>query len=98
MKKIFFFAIFFYFLTLLEVSFFPALFNEPVPFIFLLTFLFVIIFNYRERQKDQDGILSALAGGFFLDIFSTTFFGFWIIILTALSLFIKFIFKRYVLI
>lgn len=49
-----------------------------------------------ERPRHKSSWAAAISGGFFLDVYSQKFFGFWIIILTATVLFVKFILKKYV--
>ena len=87
----------FYFLTLIQTSFlihFKALFGWQAGFGLIL--IAVILINLFESPSKNGGIFSALFGGFFLDIFSENFIGFWILISIAIALFIKFIFKKYV--
>jgi len=80
----------FYFLVLAQISFFPHLFS------FNLILLLVILINIFESEKRKTGLVSAFFGGFFLDIFSENFIGFWILILMTLSCLIKFGLKKYV--
>ena len=49
-----------------------------------------------EETKKSTGILIAFTSGFFLDIFSSRFMGYNIIILLISAYFIKFIFRKYV--
>lgn len=93
-KKIFFLLIGFYILALLESSFFVhfQIFGITMSFIPIL----VILINLFEKTKNYLGLGSALVGGFFLDIFSENFFGFWILILLVFSVFIKFVLKKHV--
>jgi len=93
-KKILLSIILLYFLTLLETSFF-AHFNFLKWFPYTI-FLVIIVYNIIESSKKYFGIWLSVIGGFFLDIFSTSFIGFNILILLALSLFLKFLFRRYV--
>jgi len=93
-KKTLILIIFFYVLALLQTSFlvhFHILGIVP-NFIFIA----VILINLFEKPQKNSGILSAFIGGFFLDIFSSRFIGFNILILVGLSFFIKFILKKYV--
>jgi len=93
-KKILISIIFLYFLVLLETSFFVH-FNifKWIPNTVLL---YVIIFNIIESPKKYGGIYISFIAGFLLDIFSSNFIGFNIIIFLALSLFLKFVLKPYV--
>lgn len=94
MKKTLLLIIFFYILVLLQTSFL-AHFHiwGAVP---NLVVIIVILINLFEKPQENSGIFSAVIGGFFLDIFSSHFIGFYILILVGLSLFIKFVFKKYV--
>lgn len=93
-KEILILALFLYILALLQTSFLIH-FNIAgiVPNLILIT---VIILNFFEDSRKNSGIISAFLGGFFLDIFSNRPMGFYILILIALAIFIKFILKRYV--
>lgn len=93
-KKIFISLILFYFLALLQTSFLVH-FNilGIVPNYILVS---VILWNLFERAKDSAGLFNGLIGGFFLDIFSNRFMGFYILILGAVAIFIKLVFKKYV--
>ncbi len=99
MKKVLILIIFFYILVLLQTSF---LVYFPIFGVFPnLILIAVILINLFERQQENLGIFSAFIGGFFLDnFFSGTlginFIGFYIIILLAVAIFIKFILKKYV--
>ncbi len=91
-KKILMVTLFFYLLTLLQTSFFPLLSNY-LPNLILISTILISLF---EAPKSNLGVLSALIGGFFLDIFSENFIGFYILISLSLYLFIKFFLKEYV--
>lgn len=96
-KKILFFILIFYILTLIQTSFLVH-FNVSgmIPNLVLITVIFINIFNSSQWQK----ISSAVIGGFYLDIFSLNniggFFGFYTLILTGFSFFLKIILERYV--
>ncbi len=97
MKKVLILAISLYILTLLQTSFlihFNIFLNNYWVFNLVLVTVFLISFfaSYYQWQ----GVMAAFIGGFFLDIFSENFFGFYILILVILSLFIKFVLKKYV--
>jgi len=88
----------FYLLSLLQTSFLVH-FTTPLKWVgwspnFIL--ILVILLNLYEKPEKNFGIFSAIIGGFFLDIFSERFFGFWVLILIGLSIFIKFLVKKYV--
>lgn len=93
MKRILILIIFFYFLTVFQTSFlvFFPIKNLIINFILVS----VIVLNFLTNDFWL-GISSALIGGFFLDVFSENFFGFYILIFLAISLFSEFIFKKYV--
>lgn len=99
MKNIFFLIIGFYLLTLLQASFFPHLSVGFIPIFsggLNLVLIIVVLINLFESRKERIGFLSAFFGGFFLDIFSENFFGFWVLILLAIAILIKFVLKTYV--
>jgi rod shape-determining protein MreD len=86
-RKIFFLILFFYLLTLFQTSFFPH---------FWPVLIIVVLINLFEPQKEKLGLFSAFFGGFFLDIFSENFIGFWILILLTLAFFIKLVLRKHV--
>jgi len=90
---IFFFILFLYILTLLQTSFFP---HFPLGHLLNFVLILVIVINLFEAQKGKLGLFGAFFGGFFLDIFSENFIGFWVLILLAIAVFIKFILRKYV--
>lgn len=97
-KKIVFSFLLFYFLTLLQISFFAHFLNY-LPNLVLIAVIFINLF---ENPKNNFGIFSAIFGGFFLDIFSgasdapLNFFGYYILISLSLAIFIKFVFKKHI--
>jgi rod shape-determining protein MreD len=93
-KKILISIIVFYFLVLIQTSFWVH-FNilGIVPNLVLIS---VILWNLFEKSKNYFGLYAALIGGLFLDIFSNRFIGFYILISLALAVFLKLVFKRYV--
>jgi len=95
MKNILILIIVFYFLVLLQTSF-MVYFSIPEGITLNLVVILAILINFFEKGQKNLGILSALIGGFFLDIFSSKFFGFWILILLLISLFLKLIFRKHV--
>ncbi|MDP2967021.1 MAG: rod shape-determining protein MreD [bacterium] len=96
-KKIIFFILIFYILTLIQTSFLVH-FNilGITPNLVLIAVIFINIFNSSQWQK----ISSAIIGGFYLDIFSLNnvggFFGFYTLILLGFSLLLKIILEKYV--
>ena len=94
MKKVLILILVSYILVLLQTSFlvhFSILGIVP-NFIFIL----VIFWNFFEKSKNPLGLFYAVSGGFFLDVFSSRPFGFYILILGIISLFIKLVIKKYV--
>ena len=93
-KKILISIIVFYFLVLIQISFLVHFtIFDAVP---NLVLILIIIWNFLEKRKNYFGVINGLIGGFFLDIFSNHFIGFYVLILAGLAIFIKLIFKRYV--
>jgi len=88
-KKISFLFILFYFLALLQTSFYLNFFFPN------LIICLVILVSLIEKTEGEIGFFCALFGGFFLDIFSEKFIGFYILILIAIIFFIKIIIRRY---
>ncbi|MEA3344491.1 MAG: hypothetical protein U9Q16_02325 [Patescibacteria group bacterium] len=98
MKKIIILIITFYFLALLETSFFVH-FNilTHYNFYFLNSiFILIVLWNLFEKRESFSGIFIAFAGGFFLDVFSSQFLGFNISIAIIIAILIKLVFKKYV--
>lgn len=93
MKNIFILIIFFYIATLFQTSFFP---HFSLGYLFNLVLISIILINLFEGQEGKLGLLAAFLGGFFLDIFSQIFLGFWVIILLITAVFIKLILRKYV--
>ncbi len=82
-----------YFLIVFQASFlahFGILGHLP-----WLTIILVIAVNLFEKTTDNSGLWLAAVSGFLLDAFSTMTFGFFTIILTATSIIIKFVIKKY---
>jgi uncharacterized membrane protein SirB2 len=73
-------------------AFFGAPWFEWLNFV-IVTVAAIAIFEYRHRRFSW---FSAVCGGFFLDIYSQRFFGFWILALVFLVMIIKFAVKKYV--
>lgn len=67
--------------------------------IFSFVLIFITIINILERTGEKMGIIAAFLGGFYLDVFSISndlFFGFYVLISVAISLFIKLILRKHV--
>ena len=93
-KKILVLIILCYFLTLLQTSFLVHfnIWGMVLNFVLLL----IIIWNFFEKEQGLTGLFCALIGGLFLDIFSSRFIGFNVLILLGVAIFIKLIIKRHV--
>jgi rod shape-determining protein MreD len=94
MRNVLFLILVFYVLVLLQTSFFVS-FNifGIVPNLVIIAVIFI---NFFEKPDKKFGIICGFFGGFFIDIFSGNFFGFYTIILLAVSLFLKYFLKRHV--
>ena len=102
-KKIAILIIFFYFLTLAQTSFFAGfdICGHQINFVLLAVILISFFAPRYFSEKDKWsarwlGIASALAGGFFLSMFSNHLFGIEILVLVCIAGFMKFIIERYV--
>ncbi len=56
----------------------------------------VVVAALFEKRRNRMSWALALEGGIFMDIYSSRFFGFWILILLAAVAFIKLVLKKYV--
>ena len=61
-----------------------------------LILISVVIWNIFESSKKSFGLINAIIGGVFLDIYSNQIFGFYILISLSLAVFVKFFLKKYV--
>ena len=98
LQKIIFFIFIFYILALIQGTFLVhfSVFGV-VPNLVLI--LVVLINLFTAPSWSGAGILSAVIGGFFLDVFSSGyfgFFGFYTLFLLLVSFFLNFILKKYV--
>ena len=93
-KKALILTLFFYLFVLLQTSFFVHL--KIFGFLPNFVLILVVLINLLERPKNQLGILAAFIGGFFLDIFSSSFIGFNVLILLAVAVFIKLVLRKHV--
>ena len=96
-KKIILILFLLYILTLIQSSFLVhfTIFGIVPNLVLIL----VLLINLFTPLNDWFGVVSALIGGFFLDVFSSAhfgFFGFYTLIFLILSLFLNFILKKYV--
>lgn len=86
--KQFLYIILIYLTVILESSFFPYFFHYNI------SILLIIFINIYESPKKYFGIMAAFLGGFFLDIFSAKFFGYYLLLLLLFSIFFKIIVKK----
>ena len=103
LKKITILIIFLYILALAQTSLLARFDIRGYQINFVIIAVVLICLFAPRRLKERDkwsaewlGIVSALAGGFFLSMFSNYPFGFEILILVCAAALIKFIIKRYV--
>jgi rod shape-determining protein MreD len=89
-RKILLLVLFFYFLVLIQNSFLIHFVNLPN-----LVLIFVGLINILEDKTKKAGLISAVIGGFFLDMFSSQFIGYYILIAVLIAVSIKFILKKY---
>ena len=92
MKNILILVIVFYIFILLQNSF--LIYFNIGGMVLNLIFIAVVLLNLFEKPEGKLGFWSAFIGGFFLDVFSEGFLGFYILILLTASVFIKFIIKK----
>lgn len=85
MLRIIILVIFLYFLTLAQVSW-------PLP---NLVFPLVVLISVLDHSRRKASLIIAIFSGFFLDIFSGRFFGFWIVVLVAIVVAVKYFLKKY---
>lgn len=85
-----------YFLSVLQTSFLVHF--RIWGFIPNLVILLIAIFGLLEKTESifSRGIFLAFIGGFFLDLYSSHFFGFYTLISVFMVVAIKIILKRYV--
>lgn len=85
------------FIGIFQVSFAPHL-EFPIKWLSWLNLvdMSVIAVALFERRRNRMSWVLALEGGIFMDIYSSRFFGFWILILLAAVAFIKLVLKKYV--
>ena len=84
----------FYLLALLQTSFFIHFRAWGIVPNFIL--ILVALINVFEKPQKNTGMVAGFIGGFFLDVFSSNFIGFYTLILLALSFLVKIIFRKYV--
>jgi len=94
MKKFLIFSLFFFFLTLLQTSFFI---HFPV-FGFYLNFIIIgqVLITLFEDPKENRAIYLSFISGFLWDVFSEKPIGFGILILFLISWILKIFLRKYV--
>lgn len=92
MKKEVFVVFAFVVLALLQVSFLPPLSLGG----FVLNLVLFALLPLALFASLKIGVEAALAGGFFLDVYSTLPFGFWMVLSLVTFLVVRHIFKNYV--
>jgi rod shape-determining protein MreD len=98
LKNIILFIFLSWFLVLAQASFlvhfnvFSGVLGFWTPNLVLIA---VVLVNFFEKPEKNSGILAAFIGGFFLDVFSGNFFGFFTLISLGLAVFFKLILKNY---
>lgn len=93
-KKILIPIVIFYFLVLIQTSFLVHF--RILGIIPNLSLILIIFWNLIEKTKSYFGLYNAFLAGFFLDVFSQRPFGFYILILLTLAIFLKFAIRKYV--
>ena len=94
MRKFLILILSFYILALFQTSFLVHF--DILGYVLNFILIATILINLFENPQKNLGITSAFIGGFFLYIFSENFLGFYVLILLGVSLFIKFILRKYV--
>ncbi|HOX30325.1 MAG TPA: hypothetical protein P5080_03965 [Candidatus Paceibacterota bacterium] len=61
-----------------------------------IVLLLVVLFGLFERRQKKASFAAAVFGGLVLDLYSETFFGLWISVLLAATLFTKIVIRKYV--
>ena len=95
-KKILILIFFLYILIIFQTSFLVHF--DILGFIPNFIIIFIALLSLFEKNKKFLSLsgLSSIIGGFFLDLFSFRLFGFYILILSLITIFIKKIIKNYV--
>ena len=94
MTKVILLVLIFYILALAQASFLVHF--QIFGMVLNVSLILVVLINIFESPQKYLGLHGSLISGFFLDIFSTRPFGFWILIFFLVAIFIKLIFRKYV--
>lgn len=96
MTKVFFFAIFLFFLAPFQASFLAHF--DVFGVVPNLVLLFVAAYNLLESAGEKIGVVLAVLAGIYSDLFSfgSGFFGFYIVIFLFLSFLAKLFLRKYV--
>ncbi|MFC1789854.1 rod shape-determining protein MreD [Patescibacteria group bacterium] len=83
-----------YILVLLQTGFMPhfSFFGLTLNLILII----VILINFLEKPENKSGLMTAFFGGIFLDVFSTNFIGFYVVICLIIALFLKYVLRQYI--
>jgi rod shape-determining protein MreD len=83
--------IIFYFLALLQASFLPQLNIAGVTpnFVFILFFILIFFSDKKDASVNYENFFLGIICGFFLSVFSKSFFGAEIVVLVFISFFVK---------
>lgn len=92
MRILFLFALFF-FLSVFQASFLPHL--RIAGFSLNAVLLLVCILSFAGEESLEASVETGVIGGIFLDMFSSGFFGQWVLISIFLALFSHFFIRRY---
>jgi len=91
--------IFFFVLAVFQSSFFihfPFVQFLPNPILVAVILLNIFFATKKSPEYWQSGVAAAFIGGFFWDLFSSTPFGFYTILLLLGAVLIHSVFRRYV--
>ena len=94
LKTVILLVLIFYILALAQASFLVHF--QIFGMVLNVSLLLVVLINIFENPQKYLGLYSSLISGFFLDIFSTRPFGFWILIFFLAAIFVKLIFRKHV--
>ena len=89
MTKVILLVLIFYILAMIQASFLVHF--QIFGMVLNVSLLLVVLINIFENPHKYLGLWASLISGFFLDIFSTRPFGFWILIFFLAAIFVKII-------
>lgn len=91
--RILFLCVLLFFLSVFQASFLPHL--RIAGFSLNIVLLFVCLLSVAGQESLKTSILAAIVGGIFVDMFSSGFFGQWVLIFLSFALLSHFFFRRY---